>query len=247
MNLNLDVAVAIQNWQAFEDICSTLKENHFKRYHETHKFFYKGKNGNMDFEVDIVPFGGVAVDEMIGWPPEGNPIMSVRCFNDVMKEAATVIIGDAVKVKIAPLCGQFLIKLDTWNDRHQKTDKDAEDMVFILKNYLDIQLLSKENKVPPDVVTIENESTDMVIWGAQWLAYDISKMLSKEHLFFYAELITSEIKKEEQSELVFHFMKYFGSNGVNDISDYYEPCRAIWIIIGRIFLDELKRRTENDS
>ena len=244
---DLDVAVAIENWQTFDEICDTLKAHHFKRHGNTQKFFYKGENNDMDFEVDIVPFGGVAVDEKIGWPPEGNPEMSVRCFKDVMKEAATVTIEDSVKVKIAPLCGQFLIKLDTWNDRHQGTDKDAEDMLFILKNYLDIQLLYKEDNVPPDVVTIEDESTDIIIWGAQWIAYDISKILSREHLQFYADLISDEISKEEHSELVYHFMKYFGGNDVDDIGIYYEPCRAIWITIGGIFTDELKRRVGNES
>ncbi len=83
--------------------------------------------------------------------------------------------------------------------------------------------------MPPDVVTIEDESTDIIIWGAQWIAYDISKLLSREHLQFYADLIFDEIGKEERSELVYHFMKYYGGNDVDDIGVYYEPCREIWI------------------
>ena len=63
---DLDVAIAIEDWQTFDDICKTLENNHFKRHGETQKFFYKGVNGDLDFEVDIVPFGGVAVDEKIG-------------------------------------------------------------------------------------------------------------------------------------------------------------------------------------
>ena len=241
---DLDVAIAIENWQAFDDICQTLQENHFKRYGTTQKFFYKGKNGDIDFEVDIVPFGGVAVDEKIGWPPEGNPVMSVKCFQDVMKEAITVVVDDIVRVKMAPLCGQFLIKLDTWNDRHATTDKDAEDMLFILKIYLDIQLLYQEDSVPTDVVTIEDESTDTIIWGAQWLAFDISKLLSTEHLQFYATLIAEEMEKEEKSELVYHFMKYYGNKDVDDISSYYDSCRTIWSEFGKIFTNELKERNE---
>jgi predicted nucleotidyltransferase len=244
---DLDVAVAIENWQMFDDICQTLQENHFKRYGDTQKFFYKGENDDIDFEVDIVPFGGVAVDEKIGWPPEENPVMSVKCFEDVMKEAVSVSVDNVVKVKMAPLCGQFLIKLDTWNDRHAATDKDAEDMLFILKNYLDIQLIYQDDKTPPDVVNFEDERTDTIIWGAQWLAYDISKLLTTEHLQFYTELISKEIEQEEKSELIYHFMKYYGNKEVDDISTYYEPCRSIWGEFKQIFSNELKERTKDEN
>lgn len=241
---DLDVAIAIENWQTFDEICQTLQENHFERYGDTQKFYYKGENDDIDFEVDIVPFGGVAVDEKIGWPPEGNPVMSVKCFEDVMKEAVTVTIDDLVEVKMASLCGQFLIKLDSWNDRHSATDKDAEDMLFNLKNYLDIQLLCQNDNTPPDAVNFEDESTNTIIWGAQWLAYDISKLLTKEHLQFYTELISKEIEQEEKSELIYHFMKYYGNKEVDDISSYYESCRNIWNEIEQIFTNELNERAK---
>lgn len=54
---DLDVAIAVEDWSAFDEICHTLQENHFKRHKNTQKFFYKGDNGELDFEVDVVPFG----------------------------------------------------------------------------------------------------------------------------------------------------------------------------------------------
>jgi predicted nucleotidyltransferase len=239
---DLDVAIAIENWQTFDEICLTLQKNHFKRNGTTQKFVYEGESGDIDFEVDIVPFGGIAVDEKIGWPPEGNPVMSVKCFQDVMKEAVTVTVDNQLKVMIAPLCGQFLIKLDAWNDRHAATDKDAEDMLFILKNYLEIQMLSRKDCMPPEVVTFEDESTDTILWGAQWLAFDISKLLTTEHLQFYADLVAEEMGKEEKSELIYHFMKYYGNKNMDDISCYYDSCRGIWSEVGKILVNELDER-----
>ena len=170
--------------------------------------------------------------------------MSVKCFQDVMNEAVTVVVNDEVRVKMAPLCGQFLIKLDTWNDRNASTDKDAEDMLFILRNYLDIQLLYQEDKVPPEVVAFDDENLDAIVWGAQWLAYDISKLLTTEHLQFYADLATEELKKEEKSNLIYHFMKYYGNTEMDDISTYYEPCRQIWSVFEEIFRNELEERSK---
>ena len=238
---DLDIAIAIEDWQTFDDICKTLENNHFKRYGETQKFFYKGEEGNIDFEVDIVPFGGVAVNEKIVWPPEGNPVMSVKCFQEVMKEAVTVIVNGEVRVKMAPLCGQFLLKLDSWNDRNASTDKDAEDMLLILRNYLDIKLLYQDN-APPETVDFDDESLDTTIWGAQWLAFDISKLLSTEHLQFYTELAAEELKKEENSILIYHFMKNFGNSEVDDIGGNYEQCRQIWGVFVEIFTKELEKR-----
>lgn len=238
---DLDVAIAIPDWQTFDAICNTLSKNHFVRKNNTQKFYYHGENDDIDFEVDIVPFGGVAVDEMIGWPPEGNPVMSVKCFQDVMNHAISVNVNGEFTMNMAPLAGQFLIKLDTWNDRNLSTDKDAEDMVFILKNYLDVQF-SMDDNVPPDVITFEEERTDSIIWSTQWLAYDISKMLSTEHLSFYSELIKKELSKEEKSNLVFHLMKFYGSN--ND-DNTYNTCRCILQTFASILQVEINDRNGN--
>lgn len=238
---DLDIAIAIEDWATFNSICDTLQSNHFKRYKETQKFFYKGENGDIDFEVDLVPFGGIAIDEKICWPPEGNPVMSVKCFQDVMKDAVTVNIHDKVNIKMAPICGQFLIKLDTWNDRNASTDKDAEDLLFILRKYFDIKLY-KEDAVPPAVVDMNDDNLDTDIWGAQWLAYDISRLLTTEHLAFYSELITNEISKEEHSKLIYHFTKYYGGNSIDEPDFPYEPCRNIWKAFGEVLNKELEER-----
>ncbi len=244
---DLDVAIAIDNWEEFDDISKTLQENNFERYGTTQKFYYKGEKEDIDYEVDVVPFGGVAVDEKICWPPEGNPVMSVKCFRDVMDKAVSVNIDDAVNVHIAPLCGQFLIKLDTWNDRNTLTDKDAEDMVFIMKEYHDIQLLSND-RTPPDAVIYDDSDSrsDTMIWGAQWLAYDICQLLTTEHLQYYVDMITGEILKGDDSNLIHHFMKhYYGYVEYNP--SCHEQCRRIWSVVKEVFSKELQHRTRNES
>lgn len=74
------------------------------------------------------------------------------------------------------------------------------------------------------------------------MAYDISKLLTIEHLQFYADLATEELKKEEKSNLIYHFMKYYGNTEMDDISNYYEPCRLIWSVFAEICNNELEER-----
>jgi hypothetical protein bacD2_22162 len=234
--IDLDVAIAIEHWDDFDKICRTLEANHFVRVGNTQKFIYKGEEDNIEYEVDIVPFGGIAVDEQICWPPEGNPVMSVKCLEDVMKQAVDIEIDNALHFKIAPLCGQFLIKLDAWNDRHQATSKDADDMFYIVSNYFDAQLLGN-SVTPPDCVEL-SEDKSTIVYGSQWLGYDVSQMLSTEHLLFYIELLKGETADVEHSELIYHLMRAYG----DDKEDAFEQCLAIIKSLVTAFTNELHSR-----
>ena len=110
--------------------------------------------------------------------------------------------------KIASLSGQFLIKLDTWQDRHLRTKKDATDMVFILQNIYVAYALSHD--ALPAEIDIDAEHFDVVVAGAEWIASDLKKILSDEHKAYYAQLLDSELSKNEDSPLL---------NDMLDVSD----------------------------
>lgn len=221
---DLDVAIALQNWSDFDRVKEKLEQNHFKKVKDKQKFFYKGEANDNDFEVDVVPFGNIAVNEQICWPPEGNPVMSVRCFNDVMAHSMDVSVDDEITFKIAPLYGQFLIKFDTWIDRHAKTDKDAVDMFYFLNSYYRVKVMN--DSMPPDEIYVSDDDKEPTyeVLSARWLAYDISKILSTEHLVYYIDIIEEELKKEEKSLLLYHFM----NNISEGKEDRYELCFDIW-------------------
>lgn len=147
---DLDVAIALKDWSQFDLLKEHLLANHFIKGKPKQRFYYKGVDGNNDYEIDLVPFGELEADEKVAWPPEGNPEMSVKCFKDVMSIADTVIIDDAITIRMAPLSGQFLIKFDTWFDRHLLTDKDAADMLYIMENFY-LAYVSFKQPVPAEV------------------------------------------------------------------------------------------------
>lgn len=71
-----------------------------------HQRFYYG-----DYELDIVPYGIVAKDDdCIYWPPEEVIAMSVKGFDEILKDAITVSVDDEFDIKIASLHGLFLLK-----------------------------------------------------------------------------------------------------------------------------------------
>ena len=217
--IDIDVAIALDNWDMFDKVSELLQQNNFKKdSYAKQKFYYKGEDGTNDYEVDVVPFGPLANNEVIGWPPEGNPEMSVRCFEDVMKDADTIIVDEKLQFRIAPLSGQFLIKLDAWIDRHMKTDKDARDMYYIIENFYWISIVDKFP--PPEQVTNSDApSFDDFVAGAEWIASELKLLLSEEHRAYYADFINNELSLEEDSKLVQHLVNSSNNNNVRNYSN----------------------------
>ena len=216
---DLDIAIAIPDWDAFEQIKERLVADGFKKSNDMYQRFYYGA-----YEVDIVPYGVVAKeDDNIYWPPEEVVAMSVKGFDEVLSEAIMVSIDDEFKVKIASLHGLFLLKLNAWLDRNAKTSKDAEDMSFILSNYF---MANLDREIHQEVYDWEN--FDEYIVGGYWLAHDLVTLLNVNQLNYYKEVIEGELAKQEESRLINQMIE-------NSYSLKYETVRATWQIIADVF------------
>ena len=233
---DLDVAIALSDWSQFNNLCEVLQTNYFHKGKAKQKFYYKGEHHENDYEVDIVPFGEIADGEIIAWPPDGTPEMSVKCFTDVMEHAIPVKINEEFTVYIASLAGQFLIKLDSWMDRHNRDHKDAEDMYYILDKFFLTSIM--DDQTPPDDVDLNSED---LIRGAQWIGSYMRDILSTEHLNYYSEIIQKELEKGTDSELLKDFIKLYG----DEKNDAYETSRAIWNSIYDILNKEITVRNED--
>ena len=157
---DLDVAIALSDWSQFNNLSEVLQANNFHKGKAKQKFYYKGEHHENDYEVDIVPFGEIADDEIIAWPPDGTPEMSVKCFADVMENAIPISVNDEFTVHIAPLAGQFFIKLDSWMDRHDRDHKDADDMFFILGKFYMTSVM--DGQTPTDDVDDNEEVVNII-------------------------------------------------------------------------------------
>ena len=195
---DLDIAIAVTDWDKYNSICQTLMADGFeKSTHQAQRFYFG------DYEVDIVPYGAVAKDDdNIYWPPEETIAMSVKGFDEVLSKAITVSIDNKFEIKIASLHGLFLLKLNAWLDRNIGTNKDAEDMWYIVDNYY---FANEERGIHPEVY--ELDGFDLTIGGAYWLAHDIADLLSQEQIAYYADVLCNEIEREEDSRLVVQILE----------------------------------------
>ena len=225
---DLDIAIAIPDWDTFEQVKQSLIVDGFEKSRDMQQRFYYG-----EYELDIVPYGVVAKDDdNIYWPPDEVIAMSVKGFDEVLSEAITVSVDDEFKVKIASLHGLFLLKFNAWLDRNAKTSKDAEDMSFIFSNYF---LANLEREIHQEVYDWEN--FDDYIVGGYWLAYDIVALLNKEQLCYYKNVIEGELAKEEESRLLNHMLE--NSHGLK-----YETVRDTWQAIADVFQKAIEDEIE---
>jgi len=225
---DLDIAIAIPDWETFEQVKQSLIADGFEKSSDMQQRFYYG-----EYELDIVPYGVVAKeDDKIYWPPEEEIAMSVKGFDEVLSEAITVSIDDDFKVKIASLHGLLLLKFNAWLDRNTKTSKDAEDMSFIFSNYF---LANLEREIHQEVYDWENFNDYIV--GGYWLAYDIVALLNKEQLCYYKEIIEGELAKEEESRLINQMIE-------NSYGLKYETIRDTWQAIVDVFQKAIEDENE---
>ena len=233
---DLDVAIALSDWSQFDNLSKELLANHFHKGKAKQKFYYKGEQHENDYEVDIVPFGDIADDEIILWPPDGTPEMSVKCFTDVMNHSISISVDEKFTVHIAPLAGQFFIKLDSWMDRHDRDHKDADDMFFILGKFYMTSIM--DDQTPTDDV---DDNEEELIRGAQWIASIMRSILSTDHLSYYSNKIKEELDKETESQLIKDFILLYG----DEKEEAYVTCYNIWHNIYDILNKEIAIRNED--
>ena len=196
---DLDIAIAIKDWDKFEQISKELCE--IDGFHKSSKqkqlFWFK-----RDFKLDIVPFGEIAKeDKNIYWPPEEEFAMSVVGFTEVADSTLDVSIDNDLTVKVASLPGIFILKLAAFNDRKDKTYKDADDLAFIIENYLDVnEVRAVEEHY--DIYEAENFKTFTA--GATLLGRDIKSMLgnNEETKKIFFQILETELQLEEESPLI---------------------------------------------
>lgn len=205
---DLDIAIAVTGWDKYDEIKQALIEDGFeKSANQSQRFYFD------EYEIDVVPYGAVAKDDdNIYWPPEETIAMSVKGFDEVLREAITVTIDNALDIKIASLHGLFILKLNAWLDRNLTTNKDAEDMWYIIDNYY----TANENRdIHPEVYEIDD--FDLTKAGAYWMSHDIADLLTKEQLRYYYGILDKELQLTDESRLVTQMIETNGAIKLSEV------------------------------
>lgn len=216
---DIDIAIAVDKWEEFSTIEKEITQlpNFDKDTKQQQRFLYLS-----DFQLDIVPYGGITnADDKIFWPPDQSFAMTVLGFEEAEKDLVKVKIDDTLEIDIVSLVGIFILKLVAWKDRHHKGNKDADDMGFILSNYLNIHEERAATEYYDEVYEIENFTITKA--GAALLGIDINILLSDNEVnkAKLKSIIETEINTAENSVL---FNQIIETNHIkfDDILDCYQ-------------------------
>lgn len=195
---DLDIAITINDWEQYDNVVEGILKlkNFTKDPNQKQRFSYLNS-----FDLDIVPFGNIMKEnDKIFWPPDEQFAMSVLGFSAVSNALLHVNIDETVVVKIASLSGIALLKIVAWKDRSHKTNKDADDIAFILQNYLEIhreESLNFYEEIYVDDYTI-------IQAGATLLGLHLNQLLENypEVKTNVLNILNNELEKKEQSKLI---------------------------------------------
>lgn len=226
--MDLDICIAVDDWIQFDEVSSLLNTSGFRSDgQKKHRFYYVG-NTNVEYIVDVIPYGEVSKDgDYLYWPPDGDPRMSVIGFRECLRNCIIVSVDKGLfSFRIPTVPSLFLFKLDAWIDRHGWTDKDALDMMVLMTNFQSYYCTSEE--YAPVYDFLEDNEYDVCIIGAAMIAYGIRKMLDDKHLLLFKSVIDEQLALAEKSFLL---QQCHSFSGGLDYAVIYKS----WSIISKVF------------
>lgn len=136
---DVDFAVALGSWDAFEQLKARLVLEHgfTDEPSQVQRLVFTPQGEGAGTTIDLVPFGEpLQVNRRaLLWPPEMDVYMTVSGFEEALSSAQLVELEEGLQVKVASLAGLTILKLFAWGDRRLRDNKDAVDLQTLLRSY----------------------------------------------------------------------------------------------------------------
>ncbi|MCP3670583.1 MAG: hypothetical protein GY814_09140 [Gammaproteobacteria bacterium] len=196
---DLDFAIQVSNWSAFETLKANLLASGFSETKMPHRL-----NTTRGGWIDLVPFGPVSDDgKAVAWPPKGDVVMSILGFSEAFEHALQVKINDspAIDIPVVSPVGLALLKLVSWTERErEKRPNDAKDLLYLCANYREIpgindEMYSREEMMEQYGWVPERGSSNL-------LGRDVRTMAAPNTHEHLARLFNEEIANRPLKELI---------------------------------------------
>ena len=174
---DLDFAVAVPDWEAFDALQKRLIES--ARFSVSATAAHRMRHRN-DLQIDLVPFGNVERrDRRIAWPPRGEIVMDVFGIREASVAAVGLVLPGEVRTRVISLPALALLKVTCWQDRHYVYPRrDASDLLLILRNYL---RTGQQDRLYGEFVEwTQEDDFDYEFAGARMLGHDVRALLDDE-------------------------------------------------------------------
>lgn len=202
--VDVDLGVEVADWAEFHTLKNGLiATGQFKPSRSMHRLVY-----NDSLPIDIVPFGPLEnMNKEISWPPDHSIRMNVMGFEDAYRGAQRVRLRSepALDIPFATPAGLAVMKVIAWNDRSPHGGKDAGDLAFLIRTYLDAGNQDRLANELPDL--LDEDDFDYERASARLLGRDMARILSPATKSVILDILDRETKEQSQYRLVGDMMK----------------------------------------
>jgi predicted nucleotidyltransferase len=115
-----------------------------------------------------------------------------------------------------------ILKLVSWDDNSARRQKDASDLVFIIRNYLDTGILERLFEEAPDIV--DSGEYDYEAGSARLLGRDISKFAYTSTMSKLIEILKRESKRQRGHRIAMDVLQgdRFADESYEKLSAYFD-------------------------
>ncbi len=202
MTTDIDLGVKVPDWEKFKALTdSMLAGDKFTKAKENQRYIYN------DILIDIVPFGDISDEnKTVKWPPEHEIILSTLGFDEAYEFSVLFRLSSdpLLEVKVPTIPGLVIMKLISWDEKYPDRTKDAEDLLFIMENYVDV--IDQGYLYEKEATLLEEEGFDNQIACIRLLGRDMAKISNTDTLDKIREILSSETAEQSHYRLIYNMV-----------------------------------------
>jgi predicted nucleotidyltransferase len=187
--LDTDLAVMLNSWAEYSKVKEKFIDNaDFSTILGVEHRLCSPSYGIIDF----IPFGPISNDNKISWPPEYSSMINVLGFKDAYECSVFIEIDNRTSIRCCTSTGLVILKLLALADR--RLTKDADDLAFIMMNYL---RAGHHERIYENLEEFMTDDFDYDCAGTRLLGKDIISVTSPSCRIQLVEILNSEIQGEK--------------------------------------------------
>jgi predicted nucleotidyltransferase len=159
------------------------------------------------FQIDILPFGAIEIEDGVIVEGEGLKKIKVNGFKEVyLTSIKQVYVLEGKKFKVATLPAIFLLKLIAFDDRPEHRDNDPIDCINIIKKYFEIE----SNLIWDEHNDLFGDDRSLEIIASRVIGREMSKPLNKDSKLLdrTVAILKSHISQGEKSNFILKMAAY---------------------------------------
>lgn len=132
---DVDLAIKVDEKDTYRGLKAELMSSYDFSEVNNHQFSLMTP---FDYPVDLLPFGGLAIDNVVELQGSGVSKINIDGLQEVHDKGVITVALKNIEVKVSTLSALILLKLIAFDDRPEKRMQDISDVGIIIAEFFDI-------------------------------------------------------------------------------------------------------------